>query len=192
MKKLSKPIVITGTVLVLACLVVLIFTIIANAPAKASVIIRAANTSTQYSLNLMPVVVLNHYVTFDYPAIMTPTTTSLVSREVAAYTFVHHDVATWNMAIEVYPNSSGLLSSSSAYEFNKLNPQTYQESVETVHNQPIHIMTDMTYGGFSKTAFLLHDGYLATVSLYGDDANGLSALNATFNMILQSWQWQVN
>jgi hypothetical protein len=192
MRKPAKLIIVTGSVLVLASIGVLVFMLVANAPAKASVIVRSVSKSPSYSLNLMPVVVLNHYATFDYPALMTSTPTTLVSGEVAAYTFVHHDVATWNLAVEIYPNNSGLLSGSSAYEYRKLNPQTYQESVQTIHKQTIHTMTDITYGGFNKTAFLVHDNYLATVSLYGDDANGLNAINDTFNMILQSWQWQVN
>ncbi len=186
------PQIITGSIILVVCIGIIGFSILANAPTKTSVIVSRKDASPQYSLNLMPVVVENRYFNFDYPAIMTASPTSLVSGEVAAYTFVHHDIATWNLAIEVAPDPSGLLSSNSGYEYRKMNPQIYQESVVTIHNQPIHIMTDTTYGGFSKIAFFVHDNYQAAVSLYGDDTNGLNALNDTFNMILNSWQWQVN
>jgi hypothetical protein len=192
MTKPSVPHIIIGSLILVVGVGIVIFSLIANAPTKTSVIVSKKDMSPKYSLNLVPLVIVNRYFNFDYPAIMTPTPTTLVSGEVAAYTFVHHDIATWNLAIEVVPDPSDLLSSNSGYEYRKINPQVYQESTVTIHNQPIHIMTDTTYGGFSKIAFFVYDNYQASVSLYGDDTNGLNALNDTFNMILNSWQWQVN
>src|ERR1700735_5756194 len=113
MTKPSMPHIITGSLALVTCIGILAFSLIANAPTKTSVIVSKKDTPPQYSLNLIPVVVVNRYFNFDYPAIRPPTLTTLVSGEVAAYTFVHHDIATWDLAIEVAPDPSGLLSGNS-------------------------------------------------------------------------------
>lgn len=86
---------------------------------------------------------------------------------------------------------SGQLKDNNGYQVRKINPSTYQESHIVLNNKPIDVMTDKTVGGFSKVAFLINGQYQATISLYGDDANGLDVLQSTLNMVLSTWRWQV-
>lgn len=166
------------------------FSSVANAPHSTSSIVTLTTPVDKTSFNMSPKSITNPYVSFSYPAALTQTANGgLTSRQVAAYTFMYRDIQTWNMAIEVVMIPSGNLSDNNGYQFRKVNPQIYQESQINVNNQPVTIMTDSTYGGFSKVAFLVHGQYQAAVSLYGDDPNGLSNLNRTFSMILKSWQW---
>jgi hypothetical protein len=169
---------------------ILLFSEIANAPHAASIISTTNGSRTPASFNMYPVTVSNNYISFRYPKLLKPTQTSLVSGEVAAYTFMHRDIATWNMAVEVMPLPNGGLQGNSAYEMRKSEPATYTESTFTKNGQSVDVMTDTSYGGFSKVAFLTHGQYQATISLFGDDSGGTNALQQTFNMIIDSWKWR--
>lgn len=141
---------------------------------------------------MTPVPISNAYASFDYPAAFTQTPTGgLMAHEVAGYTMVHRDIATWSLAIEILSIPSGSLSDNNSYQYRKVNPQTYSENQFTVNGQTVTEMTDTSYGGFSKVAFLVHGSYQAVISLYGDDPNGLTDLRASLTMLENSWQWKV-
>jgi hypothetical protein len=178
---------ILGSLAVIVAL--LVFSKVANAPSKATVITQS-NKSSQPTINLTPVSISNAYASFDYPEALRQTPSGgLMTNEVAAYTFLYRDLETWSMAIEIVTNQSGLVSDNNAYQFRKVNPQTYAETDYSVNDQPVVVMTDKTYGGFSKVAFLVHGSYQAIISLYGDDPGGIGNLSKTFNMVINSWQW---
>jgi hypothetical protein len=162
-----------------------------NRPAQGTIsTTNGTEQPAQAGIDLRPEPISGTYVSFSYPRGLTRTADSkLIGPVVAMYNFSHHDVESWNLAIEILVIPSGQLADNNSYQLRKINPNTYQESHITVNNQLIDIMTDKTAGGFSKVAFLVHGQYQATVSLYGDDANGLGDLQSTFTMVLGTWHW---
>lgn len=169
---------------------ILLFSYAANSPAQAGAIYTQNIATPGSQLRLTPVKVTNSYASFDYPSIMTLTSNNaLTSHELANYTFVHRDIATWNMTIEVLYVPSGKLADNNSYQFRHVSPERFIETNALINDNNIAIMTDSTYGGFSKVAFMVHGPYQAVISLYGDDQNGLTNLEKTFSMVLNTWDW---
>jgi hypothetical protein len=137
-----------------------------------------------------PQLVTGKTATFSYPAGMNPTNGGNVAIPILEqFVFTHSDIQSWKLAIAVLGQQSGRLAENSAYQFRKSKPDTYKESVSTFGGKEITIMTDVTAPGFSQIAFLISGDKSATVSLYGDDAFGVSDLEKTFEMVISTWKW---
>jgi hypothetical protein len=189
---MRKPPVIATVVFCIICLscAIVLLSYAANTPAQAGAIYTQNVNMPDSKLTLTPVKVTNSYASFDYPSIMTLTSNNaLASHELANYTFAHPDLVDWNMAIEVMYVASGRLQDNNSYEFRHVHPEQYIETNILVGTNKVDVMTDSTYGGFSKVAFLTHGPYQAVISLYGDNESGLTSLQKTFNMVLSSWKW---
>ena len=101
------------------------------------------------------------------------------------HNYSDHDIEVRNLAIASLFVPSGNLSDNNAYQFRKANPNTYQESNVTTNGKTVTVMSDTTVAGFSKVAFLTNGRYQATVSLIGNDSDGLDSLQAAFNQVLK-------
>lgn len=142
------------------------------------------------SINMTPAVQTCPYATYEYPSGMTTQASNPnVGPTLANFNYVYKDIESWNLAVAVNSDPTGQVASDSGYQYRKENPNIYQASQITVDGQTVPIMTDITAGGFSKVAYLIHGSYLATVSLLGDDSSGSAPLQATLSMILNSWKW---
>jgi len=153
---------------------------------------KSSSSALTYKIDLTPIRKSDSYVSFNYPKGMTLKTTDLVSQNsVDDYVFIAKDVYSWDLSIDISTVPEGQLSQSSSYKYRQENPAEYSQQTETVNGRSVVIMTDNNFGnGFSKVAYLVNGGQLATVSLLGDDSNGVGPLMTTFNMVLDSWQWQ--
>ncbi len=190
MSKRKRVLVIGLGCLGVVILALLLFSAAANAPHGAAKIVVQSSKPTGSSINMTPVSITTTYASFEYPAAFTQTPTGgLMTHEVAGYTMVHHDVATWSLAIEILSIPTGNLSDNNSFQYRKVNPQTYAENQFAVNGQTVTEMTDTTYGGFSKVAFLVHGQYQAVISLYGDDPSGLNNLRLSLTMIEKTWHW---
>lgn len=130
-------------------------------------------------------------ISFDYPNFMkTQPNPKVPPSTLELYSFSHIDIQTWYLAIAVNKSTSGKVSDDSSYQYRKTKPDIYKESTVKIGKQEFVIDTDLSYGGFSKIAFMAHQGYVATVSLYGDDPKGSDVLQSDFIAILSSWQWK--
>jgi hypothetical protein len=133
------------------------------------------------------------YASFNYPAALSQVVGGeTIAPTLVNYDYSYRDIESWNLEIIIYTNPSGNLTNDSPYTYRQLHPAIFQESKTTINHQPVDIMTDKTAAGFGKLAFLIHGQYQATISLTGNDANGVDDLQATFNMVLNSWRWLVN
>jgi hypothetical protein len=151
----------------------------------------AAVAKNAYSVSLTPAPYVNRYVSFTYPSGLTQRDSGPIQPpSVLDATFVARDVTSWVLAIDISTHPSSVATDASSYTLRKDNPAQYQQSQMIVNGKPVIIMTDTTTSGFSRVAYLVHDGLLATVSLIGDDAVGTQPLQETFAMVLHSWQWQ--
>jgi len=145
----------------------------------------------QASLTLIPENYIDNYVSFDYPSIMTakkPPQPTLPVIDNA--TFSYPDDESWLLAIAVYKIPSGNFNNNSAYQARIVNPSVYKLSQSTINGISVPIFTNVTVTGYSRVAFLISGDYQATVSLIGDDINGVTPLANTMAMVLNSWQWQ--
>jgi len=164
-----------------------------NSPTYGSISTPKLTTSKPVGINFTPKYVTGKYASFSYPSgLQIKPNSASGGSTLAVYVFSYHDIENWSLVVTIYNYPTGTLMGNSAYLMRKLNPATYSESVETVNNKPIDIMTDASAGGFSKVAFLIDGQYQATVSLYGDDSSGPVALQKTLDMIIKSWNWTVN
>lgn len=147
--------------------------------------------SDYYNIDLSPVKYTGIYVSFDSPKGLPLTSRSLISSiSVEDFTFYVKDVYSWTLAIDIIKASGGQLSQSSSYTLRKNNPAQYSESIQVFNGNHADVMTDKSFTqGFSKVAYLTRGGLIGIVSLIGDDTSGVTPLNTTFDMVLNSWQW---
>lgn len=144
------------------------------------------------SIDLSPKAVNGQYVSFSYPTGMTVEANSkIVAPVMAMYNYSYRDIESWNLAIAILYIPSGNLSDNNAYQYRKINPDTYQETQTTINGKTIPVMSDSSAVGFSKVAFLVNGHYQATVSLIGNDSDGLNSLQSTFDQVLNTWTWHV-
>jgi hypothetical protein len=163
-----------------------------NSPSYGKISQAAVVSTNNSSLNLNPVYVKSNYVSYQYPALLARNKDSpLVYPMVEMFNYSYRDIQTWYLAIDILNITSGTISGNSAYDYRKLNPDKYSETTRVINGKPVVIFTDNTVGGFSKLAILVNGSYQATISLEGDDSNGTDGLQQTFDMILQSWQWNI-
>ncbi len=147
-------------------------------------------SAKQLVFDFTPRTVLGTYASFTVPTSLQDTPSSkLVGPDLEKHDFMYRDVATWVLAIDVLRIPSGRLSDNGSYTYEKVYPAIYEPSQETINGHSVPVMTNKTVGGFQKIAYLVYGPYQAEISLYGDDASGSDKLQATFDMILSSWQW---
>lgn len=192
----SKKLKITATVVVFIFVVVVcgIFYVLYkfNSPTYGSISVPDVTTSKPAGIDFTPKYISGQYASFSYPSgLQVKPSSASGGSTLAVYMFSYHDIEDWNLVVTIYNYPTGTLMGNSAYLMRKLNPATYSESAETINNKPVDIMTDNTAGGFSKVAFLINGQYQATISLYGDDSNGMVPLQRTLDMIIKSWMWLV-
>lgn len=145
---------------------------------------------TQYDINLSPKVISDKYVTFKYPKGLILKSNNLAGvNSVDTYAFSVKDIYSWSLGIDIATAPGASITNLSSYIYRAENPATYTLSKEVVGAMPVSIITDTTFSGFSKVAYISNGTYVATISLIGADSAGNAPLAATFNMVLNSWQW---
>jgi len=145
-----------------------------------------------FSVSLTPKLQTTKYASYNYPSGLNLNTTTQISPpSVATLEYNAKDVQSWTLTVDITNNPTGNLSNNSAFMVRTEEPNEYHQSKITLNGQPVILMTDITVPGFSELAFLIHGNLLATVSLMGDDANGIQPLQTAFNMVLNSWHWLV-
>ncbi len=150
------------------------------------------NQNISFSVSLTPKLQNTKYASYDYPSgLNLKTGTPIYPPSVATLDYTVKDVESWFLAVDISSNPSGNLSNNSAYLGRIDNPSEFHQSNTNINGQPVIIITDTQAEGFSQIAFLVHDTWLATVSLIGDDVSGTQPLQTSFNMILQTWHWLV-
>ena len=160
-----------------------------NQPVSGVITVKDSPTKTGYNVNLNPKQITGKHLSFDYPSGLTPQKTDPVTAPNAeTFKFSAHDVMTWLLSVNVSTPKGDSLNADSGFSYRLANPDTYQESQITINNQTVEIMTDKT-ASFSKVGYILHGPLLATVSLYGDDAQGTQPLQTSFMMVLNSLRW---
>jgi hypothetical protein len=155
-----------------------------------AVIGKPVSDQSSYSIDLSPITYKDAFVAFNYPkGLSQKPSYPLSATEVDIIEFGARDVLSWTLSIDLTSTGSKPLSDDSSYTFRLDQPSIYKLSTLNMGDQAIPVMTDTAADGFSEVAFLQHDNLRATVSLVGDDASGLTPLQTTWNMILDSWHW---
>ena len=162
-----------------------------NGPSQGVINNPTGTSKPQAAIDMTPTPGGGLYASFNYPAALTQVVSShnTATPNTVTYSYTRQDVESWDLEIVIFVNPSGQLTNDSAYTYRKMHPQEFQDTQTVINGQNIDVMTDKAAPGFSKLAFLIHGKYQATVSLYGNDADGTAGLQATFNMVLQSWHW---
>ena len=160
-----------------------------DGPSAGSVSAGKTKTVTGSVFDMTLVTIHGKYISFNYPAGITHSTSpKLIAPDVENFSFIKHDIETWNLEIAVTSAPNGLTSFAS-YSYRSLHPDIYQLSQRSVGKQMAIIMTDKTAPGFSEVAYLVQGSLIGTISLYGDGSQGTKNLQSTFGMVLNSWQW---
>jgi hypothetical protein len=142
------------------------------------------------TFNSKPVTVQTDYASFQYPAALMPLpNVSAVSPVLASRSYSYGDIENWRMSINVTQINGQTIDSDSGYQLRATQSDRYAQSDAIYGNQDFTVMTDTQAAGFSKVAYLAHGNQVAEISLYGDDAQSLQTLQATFATVLGSWQW---
>lgn len=145
---------------------------------------------TKSNFDLTPINVNGHYISFNYPAAFsTQSSNNPAALESYLYKYVDQPES-WLLSVTVNKLSPANLMSDSNYAIRKDNPSQYQLTSEAIGNKTFYIMTDKSTGSFSKVAFIQNGDMSTDISLLGSDASGLYNLQATFNMVLNSFQWK--
>jgi hypothetical protein len=156
-----------------------------------AVIGKPLNNQSGFNINLIPTPYKDSFVAFNYPEGLTKKHSNPPGAiDVDIVDFGAQDILSWTLSIDVTNTGSQPLVNDSSYRFRLEQPSIYKLSNLDINNQNIPVMTDTTASGLSKVAFLQHNNLRATVALLGDDANGPTPLQTTWNMILGSWRWQ--
>lgn len=161
-----------------------------NAPSRGLITVGHVSTSSSGGLDMTPRHVSGRYASFQYPAGLTVRSGGRITApDLEQFNFMRRDIETWNLAIDIANDPTGL-AGNSAWQYRKTKPDQYKLSQQAIRGRIIPVMIDTNMGGFSKVAFLTHGNLLATVSLYGDDPAGTASLAVAFSMVLSSWQWR--
>ena len=184
--------VLTLAFLVLICLIAVLSVHLVNKPVSAPIITTNNPAPTTAAPPPQLVKVDGTYANFSYPSSMRTMTNAQTptSPVLDSYNYLKTDILTWHLAIAISHLNTPSLNDDSSYVFRKNNPTEYQESTVTYGDNTFIVMTDVQAEGFSEVAFSLHGNMDATISLLGDDPNGDSGLDTTFQQVLQSWDWQ--
>ena len=142
-----------------------------------------------YAIDLSPATQTGSYASFDYPKSMTSSPRDVAPPYLESFYYHVKDVQTWSLAVSISTLPADDLSASSDYMLRKNHPEQYTASEQTIHGTPVVIMTDTAAGGFSKVAFLRHNGKLAAISLSGNHLSTTEPLEKAFTMVLESWEW---
>lgn len=191
-KRLSKRRIIVLIFLAIIIIVVLVVAFIIvpglNKPVTGTIITTNVKSDI-VSIKLTPKPQAGKYVSFNYPAGMTPRPAGPITPpNLENYVYHAADTQSWLLAVNVSVPAGGL-SGDSGYAFRKNNPTTYQATTITVKGQPVIVMSDQT-ANFAKVAYVMQGPELTTVALSGYDNAGTVPLQAAFMLVLNSLHWQ--
>jgi hypothetical protein len=152
---------------------------------------KSITSKSGFNIDLTPTLYKDSFVAFNYPkGLSKKPSNPLAATDVDIIDFGAQDILSWTLAIDVTNTGSKPLNDDSSYRIRTDQQSIYKQSSLYIGNQNVTVMTDTTASGFSRVAFLQHGNLRATVALIGDDADGSSPLQTSWNMILSSWQWQ--
>lgn len=187
-------VIILGTVATILCISGTILLHVMDAPASATHISNGPPPPVSPVLSTSigsPVEVTGTNVSFSYPSIFTPTAQQPVEGDIlASYGYERRMLTSWQLTVTVVLLPGGQRDGDSAYYAATQDPARYSESAEVVNGNSAIVMTDKTFAGFSKVAFLFHGSYSADVSLNSEDAEDATEEQSALNMVLQSWRWE--
>jgi hypothetical protein len=166
-----------------------------NQPAQGQIVNSQPITSAQAAstFNMTPVKVSGSYVSFSYPAALSPLPPSSSSTGAALenYSFNYSDSPeSWLLSVTVNKLSIPSLNVDSNYALRVKNQSQYSVISETVGNNKFIIYSDLKSSGFSKVAFTINGLKSADISMIGADLGGSTNIQNSFNLVLKTFSWK--
>ena len=130
-------------------------------------------------------------ITFEYPNDLHQTTPDKLSvNDIEKFSFLHAQLPTWNLDIQIRKLPTGNLADDGSYNLRKQYPQQYREQKLTINALPVSIMTAQT-GSFDEVAFTAQGDRVAEVALTSSQGTvGDPALHEALVNIFRNWQWR--
>jgi hypothetical protein len=188
----TKVAVRVGSAVVLICLIIGIVAFLRYLadPASGTIAASKSDTAAPVTPPAPLITVRGTYATFQYPNTLHPLQQQAPGgQELAAYSYGKRDTESWELAITINRLADPTLKDDSGYNYRVQKSSQYTETIKTINNSSVVIMTDSQAPGFSKVAFLIHGDMSADISLYGDDQDGVAGLADAFSQVLNSWHW---
>jgi hypothetical protein len=181
-----------GSFILIVAIVIVIARVVMpqlNQPVSGAIKTTDSTAQAGYSINLTPKKVSGTYISFNYPAGLTPSShVPVIAPDLEDFTFTARDTTSWLLAVDVSMPRGATLKGDSGYTYRQNNPAIYQQSLLSVNNQSVIVMTDKT-ASFNKVAYVMHGPLEVSVALSGGDAAGTQPLQTSFMMVLNSLRW---
>ena len=115
---------------------------------------------------------------------------TLDAADIEKYALLNPQTIPQNITIQVRKLPSGNLSDDSSYNLRKLYPNKYIAETKTINGNSVVIMSEPG-AGFSKVAFLTHNGLEAVVASTSSSTSTVDAagMQSALDKILGGWQW---
>jgi hypothetical protein len=185
---MSKKKVLTGLLIAVIAFVAWMFHILST-PSEGTISTPASASKSQPEKKDMFKKLDSQYFQMEYPDYFTSHKTDPPrSPYLETYDFTATYKGIWELAVQLESLPSGNLSEETAFRFRDVHPERFTKTNSSVNGAQVAVFEDMNAEqGFSRSAFFLHDGKVALVTLSGQKS---PEIEAVYTRLLQSFTWK--